>query len=171
MLLRVELCDKGKSVLVVVWGGGPPTEYSTSMDSFLSARVSSSDKMTSRYVSDTSWYSASVRLAGMALTPSSWTLGGAGSSESGRMPLVREGVVERNLDVVVKGTQRARVVGAATARRGANRAARVVEVRTLRPTRPAALERDCLVILNGESGTIGLERRAHDTGDSAERRK
>lgn len=162
------MCRGCKSVMA---GRGVRTEYSTSMDSFLSARVSSSDKMTSRYVSDTSWYSASVRLAGMALIPSSWTLGGGGSSESGRMPLVREGVVERNLDCVVNGTERARMVGAATARRGANRAARVVEVRTLRPTMPAALERDCLVILDGVSGTIGLERRAHNAGDSAESRK
>lgn len=131
------------------------------MDSFLSARVSSSARMTSRYVSATSWYSASVRLAGMALIPSSWTLGGAGSSESGRMPLFREEFVERNLDLVMRGRDRDRVVGAATARRGANRAVRLVEVRRPRPTMPVALERDCLVILNGVSGTIGLERERH----------
>lgn len=94
----------------------------------------------------------------MGFTPSSWTFGGAGSSESGRIPLFWEDEVERNLDLVVKKGRRTRVVGAATARRGANAAVRVVEVRMPRPTRPAALDNDCLVILSTVSGTIDLGR-------------
>lgn len=162
MLLSIGLCD------TVCEGEGKRTEYSTSMDSFLSARVSSSDRMISRYVSDTSWYSASVRSAGVALMPSSWTLGGVGLSESGRMPRFWEAVVERKLDFDVKEGRRARTVGPATARRGANRAARLVEVRTLRRRRPVALESDCLVIFNGVSGTIGLNREMYESGDAAE---
>lgn len=75
------------------------------------------------------------------------------------MPLALEDVVERNLDFVMRGRLRARAVGAATARRGANRTARLVEVRILRPTMPVALERDCLVILNGVSETIGFGKK------------
>lgn len=84
------------------------------------------------------------------------------------MPRLWEALVERNLDLVVRGMERARVVGAATARRGANRTARL-EVRMPRPTRPVALERDCLVILNGVSGAIGFERKTLNSGDAAER--
>lgn len=79
------------------------------------------------------------------------------------MPLVWEDVVERNLDLVVRKGRRVRFVGAATARRGANRAVRVVDVRMPRPTRPVALDNDCLVILNGVSGTIGLDRERRES--------
>lgn len=75
-------------------------------------------------------------------------------SESGRMPLFWGDPFERNLDCVVTKGRMARVVGAATARRGANRAVRLVEVRMLRPTMPVALDNDCLVILDRVSGKL-----------------
>lgn len=70
-----------------------------------------------------------------------------------------------NLGCVATNGRMARVVGAATARRGANRAVRLVDVRMLRPTRPVALDNDCLVILDGVTEIVGLARERLDENE------
>lgn len=46
------------------------------------------------YSSESAWYCSSDSSAGTAWTGLDWTLGGLGSSESGKMPLDKDNVLE-----------------------------------------------------------------------------